>query len=149
MSWGEVENAPDVTEVFRKAATRDVTPTKASPRREISPFTLRLTRAERERLEELATGMTLSAYGRVCVFAKDAKRRKAHQADALANKRAAAESLALLGQSRMASNLNQLAHHANLGILIESAETKAQIAEANAYLLAIRTALMTALGKRV
>ncbi len=148
MSWGEAKHAPDVTEGFQAAAQHQSKPSKASPRREMSPFTLRLTREERDRLEKLAAGMTLSAYVRACVFAEDAKLRKTRPADAMADKKAVAEVLALLGQSRIASNLNQLAHHANLGILIEDADTKAQIVEANAHLLAIRSALMQALGKR-
>ena len=65
----------------------------------------------------------------------------------VADKKAAAEALALLGQSRTASNLNQLAHHANMGILIVDEKDKAEIAEANAHLKAIRSLLMTVLGK--
>ncbi|MEM6615578.1 MAG: hypothetical protein AAF619_03525, partial [Pseudomonadota bacterium] len=38
-------------------------------RSSISPVTLRLTPDERVKLEELADGMTLSAYIRACVFA--------------------------------------------------------------------------------
>ncbi|MFK7878142.1 hypothetical protein [Roseobacter sp.] len=55
--------------------------------------------------------------------------------------------MALLGQSRIASNLNQLAYHANIGALIVGAQEKEDIAEANAHLLAIRTLLVKALGK--
>lgn len=92
--------------------------------------------------------MTLSAYIRACVFAEDVKLRKHRPSDAAADKRAAAEALALLGQSRIASNLNQLAHHANLGILGVGEAEKAQIEEAYDHVLAIRTLLMEALGKR-
>jgi hypothetical protein len=119
----------------------------AGKRRALAPFTLRLTVAERKRLEELAAGMTLSAYVRACVFADDIRLRKQRPSDKIAEKKASAEALALLGQSRIASNLNQLAHHANLGILIVGPEEKAQIAEANEHLLAIRTLLMRDLGK--
>ena len=112
-----------------------------------SPLTLRLTPEEREKLEELATGMTLSAYIRACVFAEETRRRKRKPKNVIEDRQAAAEALALLGQSRIASNLNQLAYHANIGMLIEDDEAKAQIAEANKHLLAIRTLLMTALGK--
>lgn len=111
----------------------------------LSPLTLRLTAAERTRLEELAVGMTLSAYARACLFADDAKLRPS---DAVADKKAAAEALALLGQSRIASNLNQLAYHANIGALIVGETEKDQIAEANMHLLAIRALLMQALGKQ-
>ena len=91
--------------------------------------------------------MTLSAYVRACVFAEETKRRKRRPKTVVEDKKAAAEALALLGQSRIASNLNQLAYHANIGELIHGEEEKAQIAEANAHLKAIRTALMKALGK--
>ncbi len=106
-------------------------PANSSPNRTaLSPVTLRLTPEERERLEELADGMTLSAYIRACVFAKEARRRKHRPKNVIADKKAAAEALALLGQSRIANNLNQLAYHANIGALaIEEAE-KAQIVEA-------------------
>lgn len=111
-----------------------------------SPLTLRLTVDERAKLEELAAGMTLSAYVRACVFAEETKRRKRRPKDVVEDKKAIAEVLALLGQSRIASNLNQLAHHANLGILIVDDEEKAQIAEANAHLQTIRGLLVKALG---
>ncbi len=132
---------------FEKAAPS--TATKAARERTaLSPFTLRLTVAERKRLEELAAGMTLSAYVRACVFAEDAKLRKRRPSDAIADKKAAAEALALLGQSRIANNLNQLAHHANLGILIMGEREQAQVTEAYEHVLAIRALLMEALGAR-
>ena len=49
-------------------------------------------------------------------------------------------------QFRIASNLNQLAYHANLGVLIVGDEEKAQIAQANAHLQVIRGLLVQALG---
>lgn len=132
----------EVAPVFKAAVAASKTRTS------LSPLTLRLTPQERVRLEELAAGMTLSAYVRACVFAEDAKLRKTRPKDIIADKKAAAEALALLGQSRIASNLNQLAYHANIGALIVGEAEKAQIAEANAHLLAIRTLLMKALGKK-
>ena len=128
---------------FNAAAT-----TPAKTRTRLSPLTLRLTPEERARLEELAAGMTLSAYVRACVFAEDVRRRKTRPADAVAEKKAVAEALALLGQSRIASNLNQLAYHANIGALIVGEAEKDQIAEANAHLAAIRALLLEALGKK-
>ena len=149
MSWGKVEHAPDVTQAFGKVSGKAPKPErKADNRRTLSPLTLRLTPDERQRLEDLADGMTLSAYVRACMFAKDAKPRKAQGSDGSVDRKAIAEALALLGQSRIASNLNQLAYHANIGVLIEDEASKAQIAEANSHLLALRTALMQALGKR-
>jgi len=122
-------------------------PSKSSPNRTaISPITLRLTPEERERLEELAAGMTLSAYIRACVFAQEMRRRKHRPKTVVADKKAAAEALALLGQSRIASNLNQLAYHANIGALEIGEVEKAQIAEAHAQVKSIRSLLMHALG---
>jgi len=66
----------------------------------------------------------------------------------VADKKAVAEALALLGQSRIASNLNQLAYHANIGALIVGETEKTQIAEAYAHVLTLRSLLMQALGKR-
>lgn len=111
-----------------------------------SPLTLRLTADERAKLEELAAGMTLSAYVRACVFAEETKRRKRRSKDVVEDKKTIAEVLALLGQSRLASNLNQLAHHANLGVLIVGDQEKANIAEVNVHLQAIRGLLVKALG---
>lgn len=118
----------------------------APTRRKSIPVTLRLTAAERETLEELAAGMTLSAYIRACVFADSERRRKRRPPSAIADKRAAAEALALLGQSRIASNLNQLAHQANIGALRIEDRERAQINEAYAHVLALRALLMQALG---
>lgn len=123
-----------------QAATRRKT-------RSISPVTLRLTPEERAKLQELAAGTTLSAYIRACLFDAEAKRRKRRPKSVVADKQAAAEALALLGQSRIASNLNQLAYHANIGALIVGEQEKAKIAEANAHLEAIRSLLMQTLGK--
>lgn len=133
----------DVVQSFKTAAS-----TKPKRHTSLSPLTLRLTPEERTRLEELAEGTTLSAYVRACLFAEDTKLHKTRPKDVMENKSVAAEILALLGQSRIASNLNQLAYHANIGALIVGEAEKAEIAEANAHLAAIRTLLMEALGKK-
>ncbi len=133
-------------EVFAKPVTKSKPP-KRGARRAISPLTLRLTPEERERLEELAAGMTLSTYVRACVFGEEAKRRKRRPKNSVEDKKAVAEALALLGQSRIANNLNQLAYHANIGALEIGSNEREQINEAYAHILAIRALLMTALGK--
>lgn len=142
MSGADLNKTGGAASEFHTAANGPK-PKRATP----SPLTLRLTPEERTRLEELAAGMTLSAYVRACVFAEETRRRKRRPKTVVEDKKAAAEALALLGQSRIASNLNQLAHHANMGILIVGEEEKAEIAEANAHLKAIRSLLMTALGR--
>lgn len=139
MSAPRLEAGTAVAPEFSKA----VRAKKRTP----SPLTLRLTPEERERLEELAAGMTLSAYVRACVFAEASKRRKQRPKSVIEDKKTAAEALALLGQSRIASNLNQLAYHANIGAQITGEVEKAHIAETNEHLAAIRSLLMKALGR--
>lgn len=142
MKAAQETDAPPVKPAF------DDTARQSHPkRRALSPLTLRLTAEEREKLEELAAGMTLSAYVRACVFAQETKRRKRRPKNVVEDKKVAAEALALLGQSRIASNLNQLAYHANLGVLAVGDDEKARIAEASDHLKAIRVLLMQALGK--
>ena len=139
---------PDAQRSARSQFKRAAGSERRTPKpKAISPITLRLTPEEREKLEELAQGMTLSAYIRACVFAEETRRRKRKPKSVVEDKKAAAEALALLGQSRIASNLNQLAYHANTGILVMGEDEKAQIAEANAHLLAIRGLLLRALGR--
>ena len=137
------ELTSDANEAFKPTAK----PSRGK-RRGLSPLTLRLTPEERSNLEELAAGMTLSAYIRACLFAQDTKRRKAKPKTVVADKKAVAEALTLLGQSRIANNLNQLAYHANIGALDIGETERAQISRAYEHVLAIRAVLMTALGKQ-
>ncbi|MEL6202312.1 MAG: hypothetical protein AAFR39_08130 [Pseudomonadota bacterium] len=118
---------------------------KGTRRSDVSPVTLRLTADERTQLEELADGMTLSACIRACVFAEEERRRKRRPKSAVADKKALAECLALLGQSRMASNLNQLAYHANIGALVVDDEVKSQINESYQSIREMRALLLQAL----
>jgi len=57
-----------------------------------------------------------------------------------------ARALALLGASRIANNLNQLAHQANIGSLIMDENTCAQIDETYAHVRLMRDELVSALG---
>jgi len=61
-------------------------------------------------------------------------------------KQAIAQILGLLGQSRFANNLNQLAYHANVGSLVMEEETVDQIAEAHEHIVFLRKVLVKALS---
>ncbi|MGE0284399.1 MAG: plasmid mobilization relaxosome protein MobC [Rhizobiaceae bacterium] len=119
---------------------------KGRPGRKTSPVTLRLTETERRQLEAMADGLTLSTYIRACLFAREEKRRKRRPGSVVADKKAVAEALALLGQSRIANNLNQLAYQANIGALTIEDRERARLDEAYEYVLSIRALLVTALG---
>lgn len=112
----------------------------------IPPFSLRLTRSERAKLEDRAGSMPLASYIKSLIFAEDAavyrKRRKGPVADT----KALADVLACLGSSRIANNLNQLAKAANIGDLYFDDETKRLLARACEDVRAMRGLLMRALG---
>jgi len=133
------------SEAKAQKSKRKGTRSKGTRRSDVSPVTLRLTADERTQLEELADGMTLSACIRACVFAEEERRRKRRPKSAVADKKALAECLALLGQSRMASNLNQLAYHANIGALVVDDEVKSQINESYQSIREMRALLLQAL----
>ncbi len=52
----------------------------------------------------------------------------------------------MLGQTRIANNLNQIAYQANCGTLLLDDDTKLQIKETCAYIAFMRVKLIEALG---
>ena len=112
-----------------------------------SPITLRLTDEEREKLKIAAGDMPVSAYIRKCVFgAEVAPRKKRLSHKPVADQEAIARVLSMLGQTRIANNLNQIAYHANCGTLLLDEDTKGQIKETCAYIAFMRVKLIEALG---
>ncbi len=112
-----------------------------------SPITLRLTEDERARLLHLSEGSGMSAYIRKCIFGGDVTRRKKRRSHKpVADRAALAKLLGLLGGSRMANNLNQLAFYANSGSLPVDEDTRNKINEAYAHICVMRTELIKALG---
>lgn len=67
---------------------------------------------------------------------------------ALSDRAAMGKALALLGQSRIASNLNQLAHAANIGALIMTEDEEAGLKAALQHVSEIRALLLKATGLR-
>ena len=120
--------------------------TSSQKRKPPPPISLRLTAEEREKLQHLSAGMTLSAYIRQCVFGPQAARRKRRSHVPVADQKELARVLALLGASRIANNLNQLAYQANTGSLLLDDTTLAKIEEAYNHVRSMRNALMRALG---
>lgn len=110
------------------------------------PISLRLTDAERAALEKAAAHLSLSAYIRQCVFGDQVNKRKVRTRNPVKDHEALARVLGLLGKSRIASNLNQLAKDSNCGALILDEETGAKIDEAYAHVQSMRNELIRALG---
>jgi len=116
--------------------------------RDCPRVTLRLSVEDHERLTALADGMALSTYIRAKALGDTLPRKKTRSPSSVADKQALAQILGLLGQSRIANNLNQLAYHANIGSLAIEARTEAEINEAYEHVLFLRQTLMNALGLR-
>ena len=136
-----------VREEFKVAAK----PAKRKPprrktTRDCPRVTLRLSPDDHERLKELAGSMALSTYIRAKALGLDLPRRRPRSSAYVVDKQAIAQILGLLGQSRIANNLNQLAYHANVGSLIMEEETVAQISEAHEHIVFLRNTLIKALG---
>ena len=107
-----------------------------------SPITFRPTAEERERLKADAAGMSQSAYIRQRLFGNKASKRVVPEADRVL----LAQILAKLGETRIANNLNQIAHQANCGSLLLDNLTVEEINEACLSIAWMRVQLIEALG---
>jgi hypothetical protein len=112
--------------------------------RRTPPFSIRFTAEEQERLDRDRQGMRRAPYIKAKVFGGTALK----SAAAIADRPALAQALALLGQSRFASNLNQIAHLAHIGALTFTPEEQAELSAALRHVAEIRSLLLSALGKK-
>lgn len=133
--------APNVSKPFQKASKTG----RRAPR--TRPIPIRFTEAELAILRERAGKLPLSTYMRQELLGSqiDKGRRQRHPK---VNQKEIAALLAALGQSRLSSNLNQLARAANIGVVDVSDDVEKQLQEASMAVLAMREALMIALGLR-
>lgn len=109
-------------------------------------LSVRLTAEERSRLAREASGLSLSAYARWRLFDSTSPPPRTRGKAPVKDQAALARVLALLGQSRIASNLNQLARAAHTGALPIEDELARDLREAVDHIAAIRRALIDALG---
>lgn len=131
---------------------RDNNSLSASQRsKKLPPFSLRLTFEERARLEELAGSEPLGSYIKRKVFngkGAGARRARSRKRRPIKDEKKLAQVLAMLGQSRIANNLNQLAKAANIGTLPMMPDTERDIRRACADVALMRRELLRALGHR-
>lgn len=130
---------------FASAAATPAGSGKSSPRRRCSPFSLRLSAEERARLEREAAGAPLGGYIKAKVLT-GAPLRARRTGLAVQDREALGQALALLGRSRLTSNLNQIAHAVNIGSLPITPETEDELYAALRDVRSIRTLMLTALG---
>ena len=121
---------------FRKRATKKHPP----------PFSLRLTFEERAQLEKAANGAPLGAYIKAVLFGQDLKKVRRRNTNPIKDHAALAQVLGVLGQSRLAQNVNQMAKAVHAGALPVNPDTEADLERACADIRAMRYALIEALG---
>lgn len=119
---------------------------KASERS--TPLSVRFTEAEKSRLKDLAGSRPLGHYIRDRALQGDAEPRAARNSP-VKDTESLGRLLGLLGQSRLSSNLNQIAKAANQGSLPMTEETEADIRQACADVLEMRLLLLRALGIQI
>lgn len=131
-----------VSELFRQASHVDIRSGRAKP---TYPFSLRFTVEERAYLEKQAGRKPLGTYMRERLLESHADERRIIRKPTVDDEKITSV-LHQLGQSRLPSNLNQLAKAANTGTLDVSQDIEQQLQEAYGAVLAMRDALFMALG---
>ena len=111
------------------------------------PSSVRFTFEERARLDAERGNKPLSVHIRERLFGDNAAPRKRRGNSPVKDAEALARVLGALGQSRLSSNLNQLAKAVNTGSLPVTPETEADLKEACRDVSAMRADLLRALGK--
>ena len=139
----ELSQTVKVSESFQAASGKPRTENTRTPT--APPFSLRLTASEREYLKRQAGGKPLGVYIRERLLGEQAQKRKTARKPKTQEKQLALV-LAELGNSRLSSNLNQLAKSANRGTLDVSRDVEQDLQDACAAVLAMRDALILALG---
>ena len=111
-----------------------------------APFSLRLTPQERAELERLAGDMSLSAFIKDRVFDPDNPHPRRRRRRSVADHKALAQAMAMLGSSRLSQNMNQLAKATHTGNLPLPDQVARELERGCADIRAIREMLMRALG---
>ena len=143
MSGAELDRARRGT----RAASGALNQRKTKPRP--APVSVRVNDAERAALDALAGDMAVSSYLKAFALKGDVGARKAQrQTHREVDRKLLAEILARLGASRMASNLNQIAKAAHLGVITVDADLERELVQACVDVAWMRTLLTEALGVR-
>jgi hypothetical protein len=120
---------------------------KTAPSR-AAPFSLRLTESEKSDLIARAGERSLAAYIKECLFSGTPPKRARLAGMSVRDKDSLAKVLALLGRSRLANNLNQLAYAVNIGSLPLTPETEEELRAAIVEVREMRQLLLSALGMK-
>ncbi|WP_441232119.1 plasmid mobilization relaxosome protein MobC [Tardiphaga sp. 215_C5_N2_1] len=123
--------------------------TKSGDVKQAQPFSIRLTETEKEQLRKRAGSIPLGVFIRNLVFGDERVIAVAAQRYPLKDAEPLGRLLGMLGQSRLANNLNQLAKAANQGSLPVTAELETDLSQACADIREMRHLLLRALGMQI
>ena len=112
----------------------------------LHPVSLRMTFEQKAQLERDAAGMSVAAYIRWRLFNPDSPPPRTRGKFPVKDHQALTKLLALLGQSRLANNVNQLAKAAHSGSLPLSPDTERALKEAASDIAEMRRLLLEALN---
>lgn len=115
-------------------------------RKPLPPFSIRLTKEERQKLDQLAQGTSLAEYIRSRIFDGNAPAHRTKGRFPVKDEQALSQILGMLGHSRIPNNINQLAKAANSGTLPVTPDTEKQLYEACYSVIWIQRQLIQALG---
>jgi len=116
------------------------------------PFSMRFSDEERAQLDHARGVLSLAAYIRLKLFTDEANQRSARKKLVRKHSSPSAELAMLsqmlggLGQSRLASNLNQIAKAANIGALPVSPDLEQELLKSCAAVQDMKRELLSALG---
>lgn len=136
------------TELFSEAAGHSdiaIRPPRSAKTKRVPPFSIRFTAEERERLSSAAGNMALSAYikGRLFDGMPPVPRQRSHSR---VDQSKIGQALAMLGQSRLSANMNQIAKAANRGTLPLTPDLIEDLNSACADIEYMRWLLVSSLG---
>lgn len=117
------------------------TPKKSYP----PPFSMRLNQEERDELQKLAAGLPLGRFIKDAIFSSG-QRPASSRKPSIVDQKSFAQLLGAIGQSRIASNINQLAKAANSGSLPVNKEVIEGLNDAVEAIKWIRDTLIKAIG---
>lgn len=120
----------------------------SAPLPKSKPLSVRFTDAEKARLADLAGGVPLGQFIRERALG-EATEARARVRQPLKDAEPLGRLLGLLGQSRLSSNLNQLAKAANQGSLPVTKEVEDDLRAACAGVFEMRALLLKALGLKI
>ena len=142
-SWGTFGNSKAPTSNSQPQASQ-----RGKKRKRPAPFSLRLSFDEKQKLIEDAGRQSISAYIKSRLFDPDAPVKQARGLKPVKDRKVLAQLLGMLGSSRIARNLDELAEAAEVGALPGCEETHTLVKRAADDIRIMRRFLLAALGIR-